>query len=171
MSIHGNLAGRKNTDKVPEGFLLHFRKSPLTEPWEPLYSKVRAGTLVVGVHLRPAHCNSRGLAHGGFLSALADNAMGLAAAEARWQQTGQRPAPGLTVSLALDFLGSAKIGQWVEFVPRVLKVGGSLSFVDCLILADGQGIARGNAVYRAGRSPDATTAQSAEFRGTAKGLP
>ena len=24
----------------PEGFAPHFRKSPLTDPWEPLYSRV-----------------------------------------------------------------------------------------------------------------------------------
>jgi acyl-coenzyme A thioesterase PaaI-like protein len=50
--------------------------------------------------------------------------------------------------LAVDFLASAQIGQWVEIVPRVLKTGSSLGFVDCLVLADGQPIARGSATFR-----------------------
>jgi acyl-coenzyme A thioesterase PaaI-like protein len=33
-------------------------------------------------------------------------------------------------------------------VPRVLRAGGSLGFVDCLVRADDQPIARGNATFR-----------------------
>jgi len=40
------------------------------------------------------------------------------------------------------------VSQWVEFVPRVLKVGRGIGFADCLVLADSQTIARGNATYR-----------------------
>src|SRR5262249_17921287 len=60
---------------VPEGYSPHFRKSPLIEPWEPLYSKQLPDRVVIGLEVRRVHCNSRGLAHGGLISALADNAM------------------------------------------------------------------------------------------------
>ena len=61
----------------------------------------------------------------------------------------------MTISLAIDFLGSGRIDQWLEFKPRVLRVGGSLGFVDCLVHADDQPVARGNAtfrIFRAGES-------------------
>src|SRR5216684_1404929 len=64
-------------------------------------------------------------------------------------QTGfERSRGGSTVSLSLDFLASARVGQWVEFVPRILKIGQGIGFADCLVIADSQTIARGNATYR-----------------------
>jgi uncharacterized protein (TIGR00369 family) len=133
---------------IPEGFAPHSRKSPLTDPWEPLYSKIVDGTLVLGVRIRPAHCNGRGFAHGGLISALADNAMGHSVVGVIRQRVGDPAAGAVTVSLTVDFLGTVQIGQWLEVVPRVLKAGNNLGFADCLVLADGQPIARGNATFR-----------------------
>ena len=62
---------------VPAGFERHFRRSPLTDPWEPLYSCRTPDAVVIGLRLAGAHTNSRGFAHGGLIGALADNAMGL----------------------------------------------------------------------------------------------
>ncbi|HKO72820.1 MAG TPA: thioesterase, partial [Bradyrhizobium sp.] len=36
-----------NTE-VPEGFERHFRQSPLTDPWEPLYSKRTEKAVIIG---------------------------------------------------------------------------------------------------------------------------
>ncbi|MEA2966409.1 MAG: hypothetical protein QOI46_6507, partial [Alphaproteobacteria bacterium] len=62
---------------VPEGFAPHWRKSGLTDPWEPLYSRRTGEAVYIGLRAGPAHSNSRGFVHGGLISALADNAMGL----------------------------------------------------------------------------------------------
>jgi len=135
-------------EEIPAGYSRHFRASPLTDPWEPLYSKAANGSILLALRIRHAHCNSRGFAHGGLISALADNAMGLSLNETL-RTTQRLELSGLvTISLALDFLGAAKIGQWLEVVPRVLRAGGSLGFVDCLVRADDQPIARGNATFR-----------------------
>jgi acyl-coenzyme A thioesterase PaaI-like protein len=61
---------------------------------------------------------------------------------------GKEPGALVTIGLTLDFLGAAKIGQWLEVVPRVLRAGGSIGFVDCLVRADDQPVARGNATFR-----------------------
>ena len=61
----------------PEGFEPHFRKSPLTEPWEPIYSQRLDDRVIIGLYAREPHTNSRGMVHGGLIAALADNAMGL----------------------------------------------------------------------------------------------
>jgi acyl-coenzyme A thioesterase PaaI-like protein len=74
--------------------------------------------------------------------------MGLSVYESLGNRQDGQPRSILTVSLALDFLGSAQIGQWLEFVPRVLKAGNNLGFADCIVSADGQPIARASATFR-----------------------
>ena len=62
---------------VPEGFQPHTRKSGFTAPWEPIYHRPHDNGISLGLHAGEAHANSRGFVHGGLLSALCDNAMGL----------------------------------------------------------------------------------------------
>ncbi len=131
------------SDVVPEGFSPHFRRSPLTDPWEPLYSRRTATAVVLGLRLREAHTNSRGLAHGGLISALADNAMGLSCALAL-----PEGAAPLTVSLSVDYLGSARPGQWLEFDTAFVRTGGTLCFAQAFVTADGVPCARANATFR-----------------------
>ena len=129
--------------QVPAGFERHYRKSPLTDPWEPLYSRKAERAVLLGLMVGEAHCNSRGLAHGGLISALADNAMGLSCGQAMGGD-----ASFVTVSLAVDFLDSARPGQWLQVEPTVIKTGGTLAFAQCLVTADAQPCARANATFR-----------------------
>ena len=128
---------------VPEGFAPHFKRSPVTDPWEPLFSRRCEKIVQLGVWLRGAHCNSRGLLHGGVIAALADNAMGICCVASQ-----QAARSALTVSLNVDYLSTAKIGQWLLIDPRVVKTGSTLGFVDALITADGEIIARATATFR-----------------------
>ena len=133
---------------APEGFIPHFRKSPLTEPWEPLFSQRLPDRVVIGLHVRPCHCNSRGLLHGGLISALADNAMGLSCL-AVLQTRGEAEIKSmLTVGLQVDFLGQAKQGQWLAFDTHYVKAGRTLSFTNAFVTADGEIIARAAATFR-----------------------
>ena len=36
---------------IPAGFEPHFRKSPFTDPWEPLYSKRTERAVIMGLRL------------------------------------------------------------------------------------------------------------------------
>jgi acyl-coenzyme A thioesterase PaaI-like protein len=141
-------------DSIPEGFAPHTRHSPLTTPWEPLFARPDGHNVRLGLRVREPHCNGRGFAHGGLISALADNAMGLsavAAARAAAAAQGQTPPAGaVTVSLVLDFMASASIGQWLEFRPVVLRHGRTLAFTECHVLADGELAARASATFRLG---------------------
>ena len=130
--------------RVPPGFARHFRHSPLTDAWEPLYSKQEDDKIVLGLHLREAHTNARGLAHGGLISALVDNAMGLTCASRL-----STPHSLLTVNLSIDFLGTAKIGEWLEFDTVFTKVGSTLCFAQAYITADGVPCAKASATFRA----------------------
>jgi uncharacterized protein (TIGR00369 family) len=128
---------------IPKGFERHFRQSPLTDPWEPLYSRRDGDRFLLAVRIDRPHCNARGMAHGGLISALADNAMGLACVLASDGTDG-----AVTANLTVGFVGSAKAGQWLEVAAEPTKVGRTLGFAEARITADGELVARANAVFR-----------------------
>jgi len=128
---------------IPEGFEPHFRKSPFTEPWEPLYSKRTDRSVIIGLRLAKPHTNGRGLIHGGLIASLADNAMGYSCAQATDWTTSF-----VTISLAVDYVGSAQIGQWLAVESDVIKTGSTICFVQSLIKADDAVIARASGTFR-----------------------
>jgi uncharacterized protein (TIGR00369 family) len=132
-----------NAPETPEGFAPHFRKSPLTDPWEPLYSKRTDKAVIIGLRLAKPHTNARGLIHGGLIAALADNAMGLSCS----QQLGGT-ASLVTIGLAVDFIGSATTGQWLTIESEVMRTGSTICFAQGLVKADDAIIARANATFR-----------------------
>jgi uncharacterized protein (TIGR00369 family) len=141
--------GAMTATDIPEGFERHFRRSPLTEPWEPIYSKRTDEAVIVGLRIATPHTNSRGLAHGGLITSLADNTMGL--------NCGVKLGSGarlVTVSLSIDFIGPAQIGQWVAVETEIIKTGGTLCFAQCVVTADGEICARANATFRVVRKTD-----------------
>lgn len=131
------------TTAIPDGFEPHFRKSPFTDPWEPLFSKRTDEAVIMGLRLAKPHTNARGLIHGGLIASLADNAMGYSCAQAMGWQVSL-----VTVSLAVDYVGSAEIGQWFVVESEVIKTGRTLCFAQSLIKADDAMIARANATFR-----------------------
>jgi uncharacterized protein (TIGR00369 family) len=131
------------TTGIPDGFEPHFRKSPLTDPWEPLYCKRTDKAVIIGLRLARPHTNARGLIHGGLIAALADNAMGYSCAQATEWITSF-----VTISLAVDFTGSAEIGQWLAVESDVIKTGSTICFAQSLIKADDAVIARASGTFR-----------------------
>lgn len=129
---------------LPTGFEPFRRKSPVTGPWEPIYAKKTPDAVILAVRLAEAHTNARGFAHGGFISALADNAMG----HSLVTKLDPEKKSAVTVNLSVDFLGSAQIGQWVEFTTTFIKTGGTICFTQCFVTADGVPVARANATFR-----------------------
>ena len=128
---------------IPTGFELHFRKSPFTDPWEPLYSKKTDKAVIMGLRLARPHTNARGLIHGGLIASLADNAMGYSCAQAMgWA------CSLVTISLAVDYVGSGEIGQWLSVESEVIKTGSTICFAQSLIKADDAVIARANGTFR-----------------------
>src|SRR5947209_4738290 len=128
---------------IPEGFELHLRESPLTEPWKPLYAKKTDKAVIIGLRLAKPHTNGRGLIHGGLIAALSDNAMGYSCAQATDWTTSF-----VTISLAVDFVGSAEIGQWLAIESDVIKTGSTICFAQCLAKANDAVIARASGTFR-----------------------
>lgn len=130
-------------DHVPPGFERHPRRSPMTEPWEPIYSRATEKAVIIGLRAGPAHLNSRGIVHGGLLTTLADNAMGLSCG--LYLKAGPRL---LTASLTVDFLSVALPDQWIEIETTFVKPGRAMCFAQAFITADTKICARANAIFR-----------------------
>ena len=54
----------------------------------------------------------------------------------------------MTVSMATDFIGAVKLGQWVAFDTQYVKTGKTLCFAQAFITADGQVIGRADARFK-----------------------
>jgi uncharacterized protein (TIGR00369 family) len=134
---------------IPEGFERHFRQSPLTDPWEPLYSKRTDKAVIIGLRLAKPHTNARGMIHGGLIAALADSAMGHSCGHVMMGSSSL-----VTIGLAVDFVGTAQVGQWLVVEPEVIKTGGTICFAQSLIKADGLVIARANGTFRVVRKKE-----------------
>lgn len=132
---------------VPEGFIRHDRTSPLTEPWEPIFSRRELDRVRLGLEIRTEHTNSQGLLHGGLIAALADNAMGLSLGA--WLSAEDRtPERGLvTTSLAIDFLARVELGQWLEVDTTFAYAGKRRGVAQALVTANRAIIARANAAF------------------------
>jgi uncharacterized protein (TIGR00369 family) len=128
---------------IPEGFERHFRQSPLTDPWEPLYSKRTDKAVIIGLRLAKPHTNARGMIHGGLIAALADSAMGHSCGHVLMGSSSL-----VTIGLAVDFVGTAQVGQWLAVEPEVIKTGGTICFAQSFIKANGVVIARANGTFR-----------------------
>ena len=129
--------------EIPNGFEPQPRRSPLTDPWEPIYWKQTADAIILGLWLATPHTNARGFVHGGLIAALTDKAMGHSCGH---QLRGVHSL--VTISMAIDFISSAQIGQWLTVETDVIKTGNTICFAQCLVKADGVAIARANGTFR-----------------------
>ena len=130
-------------ENIPEGFERQSRRSPLTDPWEPIYARQTPDAIILGLRLATPHTNARGFAHGGLIAALTDKAMG--------HSCGHRMHGAVslvTISMGIDFISSAQVGQWLTVETDVIKTGSTICFAQCLVKADGAVIARANGTFR-----------------------
>lgn len=127
---------------APEGFETIFRSSPFIELLGPLYSKAHDQGWLIGLYATEKHCNARGKVHGGVLSSLADISLGYNAA-----LQGPKPIPMVTANLTIDYVGGAKLGDWIETHSDVQKVGKQMAFANCYFFVDGKRIARASGVF------------------------
>jgi uncharacterized protein (TIGR00369 family) len=128
---------------IPPGFERQTRRSPLTDPWEPIYSKQTPDAIILGLWLATPHTNARGFVHGGLIAALTDKAMGHSCGH---KMRGVHSL--VTVSMSIDFLSSAQIGQWLTVETDVIKTGSTICFAQCFVKADGMAVARANGTFR-----------------------
>ena len=81
------------------------------------------GVRVVGLRICPHHINYQDAAHGGVISTFADVALSHAVYDA------ERPrlAPS-TVTLNVNYLAGARLGDWLEARVRIDRLGGRMGY-------------------------------------------
>lgn len=127
---------------IPAGSRLIGSMDAVMASFAPVYAKRSPDDRVMlGFRVEAQHCNPRGHCHGGTWATVADVLMGLNIGFVT-------NLSGPTVSMAVDFVGAALLGQWVQGSARVLRKTYRLGFADCLFTADGEPALRANAVYR-----------------------
>jgi uncharacterized protein (TIGR00369 family) len=73
----------------------------------PWFEKVEGGRAIRGFLPGSHHANALGIVHGGMLAAFLDSAMGAAV----WHTLQRR---SVTLRLSLDYLGPARVGDWLQ---------------------------------------------------------
>lgn len=143
----------KDIQHVPEGFVRvrRPRPNPFNEMVGPFYERRHGTEVSLGLRIEERHTNSRGICHGGLLATLADLALGYSALAIGGPDSDKRSF--VTVSLSLDYAGSAKVGDWVASEVEVQKTGARLAFANCYLVADGTRIVRASAIFALSASP------------------
>jgi len=96
--------------------------------------------------VEPKHLNRLNVPHGGALATLVDTAAGLAVALA---QGPHKILPAVTLSLSMQFLGQAKVGDVLTAVGRRIGGGRTVAYGTTEIKnQEGRAIARGDATFR-----------------------
>jgi acyl-coenzyme A thioesterase 13 len=126
---------------VPPSYNRLVFKSAFANHLGEFYERISPTGRSVAIRVRSQHCNSLGVAHGGFLLALADLALSHGTYE-----PGDAP-PRITLSLSTDFAGVAREGDWVEAHVDVQKAGRRVIFANCFICVGERRIARASGVF------------------------
>jgi acyl-coenzyme A thioesterase PaaI-like protein len=100
------------------------------------------GVRVVGLRICPHHINYQDAAHGGVISTFADVALSHAVYDA------ERPrlAPS-TVTLTVNYLAGAKLGDWLEARVRIDRMGGRTAYTSGGIWRGAEQIATMSGVF------------------------
>ncbi|WP_370539624.1 PaaI family thioesterase [Achromobacter sp. UMC71] len=99
-----------------------------------------ASEKVLAVRITPAHANVHGIAHGGFLATLVDCALGTVLVE----ETGTAV---VTAQMALDYLSSVKMDDWVEVHGTIDKRGRRLIYATCYVRVGDRNVLKANAIF------------------------
>lgn len=131
---------------IPEGFEPAKLGSTFATHSADFHARWHGGRLQVGFVVAAHHANPGGHCHGGMLGLFADIVLSSAA-----QYQTDIPRQFLpTISLQLDYMNGAPLGQWVQGEADILQVTRNLVFSQGLITSGGKTIARASGVFRRG---------------------
>ena len=89
--------------------------------------KIDSGTFEYETEVKEIHLNTAGMAHGGFLTFIADTGMGNAAHQSADNKR------CVTISLEMKFISAAKLGDKLVAKVKVQKKTKTLVFINCEI--------------------------------------
>ena len=128
---------------VPEGYTPLIPGGQWLTHAGPIYQRPGPdGTVVIALRVDKQHTNMRGIAHGGMLITLADSALGR-----NMNMTRKTVAAMVSVNLSTDFIGAAKVGDWLEAHVEIRKHGARLSFAECQLRVCDKVVVRCSGVF------------------------
>ena len=110
---------KKNMDETNKGFMKHLGGLELKQISETQYEFI--------VEVKEIHLNAGKIAHGGFLSTIADTGMGTAA----HRVAGDRRC--VTINLDMKFISAGQLGDKLKGNVKILKKTKILVFITCEI--------------------------------------
>ena len=133
---------------IPQGFARADFTPGFLDHGGPYYLGPEAdGVRLMGLLIGPHHINYQNAAHGGVISTFADVALSHAIHDA------ERPrlAPA-TVTLTVNYLSPAKLGDWLEARVRIDRLGGRMGYTSGGIWRGAEQIAAMSGVFAYRRS-------------------
>ena len=113
---------KKNMDETNKGFMKHLGGLELKQINDTQYEFI--------VDVKEMHLNTGKIAHGGFLSTIADTGMGTAA----HRVAGDRRC--VTINLDMKFISAGQLGDKLKGDVKILKKTKTLVFINCEISND-----------------------------------
>ena len=110
---------KKDMDETNQGFMKYLGGLSL--------NKIDNTNYEFTIEVKEMHLNTGKIAHGGFLSTIADTGMGTAA----HQVAGDRRC--VTINLDIKFITAAKLGEKLNGRVKILKKTKTLIFINCEI--------------------------------------
>jgi acyl-coenzyme A thioesterase PaaI-like protein len=129
--------------RPPEGFVPAAFAPGFLDHGGPYFLKPRdAAPQLLGLRIMPHHINFADAAHGGVISTFADVALSHAVYDA------ERPRliPS-TVTLTVNYLAAAKLGDWIEARVQIDRLGGRTAYTSGGMWRAGELIATMSGVF------------------------
>jgi uncharacterized protein (TIGR00369 family) len=102
----------------------------------------RHGDARFGFLVEAQHLNFAEIVHGGMLTTLADQAMGMTALRA----TGNKPHA--TIELNIQFVGAVRLNEFVEAHCEIVRLTRAIIFVQCKLLVGTRVVANATGVWK-----------------------
>jgi uncharacterized protein (TIGR00369 family) len=125
---------KKNMDETNQGFMKYLGGLDLKKINDVSYEFL--------VEVKKIHLNTGGIAHGGFLSTIADTGMGTAAHKV----AGDKRC--VTISLDIKFITAAQLSEKLKGEVKILKKTKTLVFIGCEISNEKDLIASASGVWK-----------------------
>jgi uncharacterized protein (TIGR00369 family) len=132
---------------IPSGFAALALGGAFIRHNGPLYMKKADGRVWMGFRVEERHCNPAQICHGGMMASFCDMLLPVCATHLV-ASLGGRFMP--TINLQIDYLAPTSMGAWVQGEAQVLRHTMTLVFLQGLVSADEQPVARASGIFKVG---------------------
>lgn len=128
---------------IPEHYRALNRFSSFSDLTGPFYEKIiNDRHMGLGLRVKASHLNKVGVAHGGLIMTLADNAFGDAILHAH-----DEPVSFVTMSLTCEFMSPVREGDWLEATVDIQRKGKRVIFANCDVRVGEKKVAFATALF------------------------